>query len=359
MSDEFILKLSSLAGALLVVFLFISHYFKRDQTLEAIPTIGFSDPILSYFSALQFNFDGFRMLKEGYQNTRPGLFKIANARRWMVLAAGSGLIDDIRKAPDDVLSRNEPTRDSISAEYTLNILDPSDRYSVDVIRSKLMRDVAATFNETREELVMAMDDFIPTREDSRDRDYLNLNVTYAANVVKFGMIISWFPKPFKLVISRMLSNLPSQIQQEIDFIKPMVEERFAKLDEYREDWDDKPNDLLMWHMSEAKGVERSVEGLARRLLVISFASVHSTSTTLTQVLYRLLTNPEYIKPLRQEVDAVITEEGWTKAGMDKMYKIDSFIRETQRVDGFALRSLNPFQLPQYKILICSLRVQLL
>jgi hypothetical protein len=32
----------------------------------------------------------------------------------------------------------------------------------------------------------------------RDPDYLNLNVTYASNVVKFGMIISWFPKPFKL-----------------------------------------------------------------------------------------------------------------------------------------------------------------
>jgi hypothetical protein len=35
--------------------------------LEAIPTVGFSDPILSYLSALQFNFDGVRMLKEGYQ----------------------------------------------------------------------------------------------------------------------------------------------------------------------------------------------------------------------------------------------------------------------------------------------------
>jgi hypothetical protein len=35
----------------------------------------------------------------------------------------------------------------------------------------------------------------------RDRDYLNLNVTYAANVVKFGMIISWFPKPFKLCVT--------------------------------------------------------------------------------------------------------------------------------------------------------------
>ena len=37
----------------------------------------------------------------------------------------------------------------------------------------------------------------------------------------------------------MLSNLPLQIQQEIEFIRPMVEERFAKM-EYGEDWDDKP-----------------------------------------------------------------------------------------------------------------------
>jgi hypothetical protein len=36
----------------------------------------------------------------------------------------------------------------------------------------------------------------------------------------------------------MLSNLPSQIQQEIEFIRPMVEERFAKMEEYGEDWDD-------------------------------------------------------------------------------------------------------------------------
>jgi hypothetical protein len=56
-------------------------------------------------------------------------------------------------------------------------------------------------------------------------------------------------------------------------------------------------------------------------------------------LYRLLANPENIEPLRQEVDAVIREEGWTKAGVDKMHKIDSFLRETQRVDGAALRSL--------------------
>jgi Cytochrome P450 len=59
-------------------------------------------------------------------------------------------------------------------------------------------------------------------------------------------------------------------------------------------------------------------------------------------LYRLLANPEYTEPLRKEIDAVIAEEGWTKAGMDKMHKIDSFLRETQRLDGLGLCSFDSF-----------------
>jgi cytochrome P450 len=367
MPDELSLKVSFLAGVLFVLCLFVSRYFRCDPMLDAIPTVGFSDPILSYFSALQFNFDGVRMLKEGYQKTRPGLFKIANARRWMVLASGSGPIEDVRRAPDDVLSRMEPRREFLQSKYTLDFLNPGDSYSTDVMRSKSTRDVATTFKEIREEFVMAMDDLIPTREQEwvkvpiletfqrvicrstnrifvgvplcRDHDYQTLNLTFAVNVVKSAMIIGLFPKPLKLIVSRMISNLPSQIQQETEFIRPMVEERFAKMEEYGEDWDDKPNDMLMWLMSEAKGVERSVEGVARRLLSVNFASIHTTSLTLAQVLYRLLTSPEYIEPLREEVDAVITEEGWTKSGIDKMHRIDSFLRETQRLGGLSLLSV--------------------
>ena len=44
------------------------------------------------------------------------------------------------------------------------MLNPKDRYSTDIIRSKLMRDVASTFDEVRGELFMAVDDLIPTRK---------------------------------------------------------------------------------------------------------------------------------------------------------------------------------------------------
>jgi len=116
----------------------------------------------------------------------------------------------------------------------------------------------------------------------------------------------------------------------------MVEERFTKMEEFGDTWNDAPDDMLMWLMSEAKGVERSLEGLARRMLLLNFASIRATSFTVTQVLYRLLSHPQYIEPLRQEIEAAVAEEGWTTTGMDKMQNLDSFLRETQRIDGLGL-----------------------
>jgi len=90
----------------------------------------------------------------------------------------------------------------------------------------------------------------------RDQDYQNLILTYAVDVLKVALIITWFPRPLKSyvvlpsmfpvidsspsIVFKIVSNLSSKIQQQIEFIRPMVEERFAKMDEYGKDWDDKP-----------------------------------------------------------------------------------------------------------------------
>ena len=41
--------------------------------------------------------------------------------------------------------------------------------------------------------------------------------------------------------------------------------------------------------------------------------------------------PEYWKPLREEVEEALSPEGWTKAAVDRMRKLDSFIKESQRL----------------------------
>ena len=43
--------------------------------------------------------------------------------------------------------------------------------------------------------------------------------------------------------------------------------------------------------------------------------------------------PDYIAPLQEEMKTVIFEEGWTKSALGKIYSLDSFLREFQRLTG--------------------------
>ena len=49
------------------------------------------------------------------------------------------------------------------------------------------------------------------------------------------------------IVARMLSNLSSQIQQQIEFIRPIFEERFAKMEEFGENWDMPVCDMCVHH----------------------------------------------------------------------------------------------------------------
>jgi hypothetical protein len=164
MIDGSTLRLSLLVASLFVAPL-LSSWCKKDPLLAVIPTVGFSDSILSYFTALCFVFDGPPMLKYGYEKSRRGLFKIARFRRWMVLASSPELIEDIRKAPDHVLSLNAALREVLQPAHTLDLLELDNDYHTDLIRSKLTRNVAETFNEVHDELVRSLDASIPVHGD--------------------------------------------------------------------------------------------------------------------------------------------------------------------------------------------------
>ena len=54
---------------------------------------------------------------------------------------------------------------------------------------------------------------------------------------------------------------------------------------------------------------------------------------MTQALYDLAVHPEYVKEMREEAEAMIDANGWTKPAMQGMRKIDSFLKESQRFSG--------------------------
>ena len=58
--------------------------------------------------------------------------------------------------------------------------------------------------------------------------------------------------------------------------------------------------------------------------------------TFTRVLYDLATHPEYVQPMRDEVQTVLREDGWSKDAVGKLYKLDSFIKESLRTAELGL-----------------------
>ena len=145
----------------------------------------------------------------------------------------------------------------------------------------------------------------------RDYDYQTMNLTYTTNVVKSAIIIGFFPKPLKPCVvssNRVSLSLKSTLVSFHECYRAFTH-RFDKRLILLDPWSrnglrrrrstgrtgmisrfvrplhlvpyltaNLQNDLLMWLMSEAKGVERSVEGLARRLLLANFVAIHSTSS---------------------------------------------------------------------------------
>ena len=102
----------------------------------------------------------------------------------MVLVSGPELLDDVRRAPDDILSRTEPRCDVcivcegvssysgelsqiLQSEYTLGLPNDDSFYHSDVIRSKLTRNIATTFKDVYDELISSLEDSIPTDGDDK------------------------------------------------------------------------------------------------------------------------------------------------------------------------------------------------
>ena len=77
----------------------------------------------------------------------------------------------------------------LQKEYTIDSLNKDDFYHVDIIRTKLTRNIAVTFEEVREELILALNDLIPTDEDGKwQTRWGKISLIENAEWVKFPII---------------------------------------------------------------------------------------------------------------------------------------------------------------------------
>ncbi|KZT66093.1 cytochrome P450 [Daedalea quercina L-15889] len=338
------------------------------RSLAHIPTVGGPPfPILSYIGTVRFFSRATELLEEGYSKHKDGLFKHAEAGRgWRVVVCSPKLIEDVRKASEDQLSFRAATNEALQASYTIGPSVQRNPYHVQVIRANLTTNesLSGIFSDMFDEMIHAFEKLIPVTDDwtcinahetvidiicrtsnrifvglplCRNEGYCELNKRFTFDLFIGGLIVNWFPKVFKPTAVRLLTNVPNGICRGSNYLRGIIEERLEH--EPGEKWEDKPNDMLQWLIDGAQGEERSVHALVKRMLVVNFAAIHTTSITFTQALLLLAAHPEHLPALREEVEAAVREEGWTKAALNRMRRVDSFLRETQRFAGLGAISM--------------------
>lgn len=91
--------------------------------------------------------------------------------------------------------------------------------------------------------------------------------------------------------------------------------------------------MLQWIIEGAPESEQNIDALVMRMTEVNMAALHTTAITLYQNLCCLAVYSDHIPELRQEMEQSLAQYGWSKVAMSKMYKLDSFMRETERLQG--------------------------
>jgi len=96
------------------------------------------------------------------------------------------------------------------------------------------------------------------------------------------------------------------------------------------------NDGIQW-LLDASGGRKTLQGVATDQLFLGIASVHTTAASALSTLYDLLDYPEYIPAILDEIYAALKDNPqWTKQSLAKLEKLDSFMKESQRMHPVGL-----------------------
>ena len=171
------------------------------------------------------------------------------------------------------------------------------------------------------------------KELSRHKAWVDSTINFAVDGFIGAQAIKKYPHVIRPLVASRIPEL-SKIGQHQAIAKQVI----VPILNDRERLKSKPQDFLQWMLDSAQGEETEKEFIASIQLKLSFAAIHTSAAAPTQILYDLCARPEYIAPLRQEIEEVREAHGdfMHKQALRKLVKMDSFMKESQRFNPLLL-----------------------
>ncbi|KAJ7897656.1 cytochrome P450 [Mycena olivaceomarginata] len=343
-----------------VCFLLWARREYSERKISSIPAVGASGIWAYYTGGWRYLFRAPEMVEEGCRKYRGRVFRVPRLFRWDFIVSGPTLVQEAVTAAENVLSLAAANRESLQTDLTMGPDISRNLFHIDAVRTKITRNLSRCFPGIRDEISSAFDELLALDENDwklvtvlpmmmqvaarttnhlfvglpicRNQDYLNLVVQYTIDVAVRAQLISLLPSFLQPILGPFISSRNQRIRQGIKHLGPLIEHRIEQEKQHGPDWPGKPNDYISWLLESVNVLdENTVPALVSRILATNMAAIHTTSSVFTYALFDLTAHPTYITALRQEAEQAVEEFGWTKVALNKMHKIDSFLRESQRM----------------------------
>ncbi|KAF2758980.1 cytochrome P450 [Pseudovirgaria hyperparasitica] len=316
------------------------------------------------------------LIQEGYKKygSESTYYKIPQVHADTVILPINKL-DELKSLPDSKLSAMEDQDERFLPHYSLGSVSAVGG-NVEVGRASVKRDLTRNLQklepDVNEEIEIAFSKLMPTCEDwteveimskifkivalavgrvfvgnplNRDPEYIRTTMSFTKDTfTAMGAIRAYHPllRPFAQYFLKEIQNVNTALETMKRLVKPVLEKNMACY----EDKSTTPS-LSVFNLRNAPDAKyrANLDIHAHTLLVLSLAALHTTSTVTTNAIYDLAERPWYAEPLRAEAAAAKEEAGDlvevpeigdeelkpTKASVARMKKLDSFLKEGQRI----------------------------
>ncbi|KAJ5703643.1 hypothetical protein N7493_011568 [Penicillium malachiteum] len=185
----------------------------------------------------------------------------------------------------------------------------------------------------------------------RNEDWINVAVNYTIDAFNGARELREWPTILRPLVHYFLPSM-RKVRNGFSIAQGIVKREVEKRHMIRDGTlppDGPPRthaDALDWFEEISKSSNLPFD-MTRGQVGLSVAAIHTTSNLLTNIMYDLAAYPEYIQPLRDEIAAMIAEDGiLKKSSLLKLKLMDSVMKESQRIHPVSLTSLNRLTLQE-------------
>lgn len=336
-----------------------SWYTQNGNSLVKAPFIGSR---FAWLARINYFLNAKRVVDIGYEQSKQSMFKICGND---VVVLPNKYVDELRNIPNDRLNAILALVKNAEGAFALTDVLATSNLHTKVIQTRLTPKLGALVPSVREELDIALNKEFPKCEDNwadleiyhvlhqvvgrasarvfvgpdlcRNESWLNTAEGYTNNVFITIVALRLLPFWAKPIVHCFL---PSSWKIHYHWwrarrqLLPVIAQRQMDKDMLVSRKDEGLGNFLQMLMDEAgDGPDGDPITIAKRVLSLTLASNHTTTMALVETLYDLCAHPEYIQELREEVaEAVDLGGGWHKTTLTRMRKLDSFMKESQRVN---------------------------